>query len=133
MNNTIDDLRKRIIYLKQQKASGVEGDLFTSLIGDLLTSVSVSNRDVLLSQLTCDDWLDLISLKPRWWIFRGPFSTEAYKEEYRERLIDFLLGHPDLADLYFCGADWMTSEACEPIREVLSTDPRIIALRMAMI
>lgn len=111
-----------------------EENFIVSAFEELLTlNTSQQQRLEILQQLTCEEWLTLIKIRPKWWIFRGPFSTEMYKEDYREQLILFLVKNPDLADLYFNDVAWETSKRCQPIREILMTDPRIIALRMAMI
>lgn len=96
---------------------------------------SLVNREV-LKQLPLDYWFKIIKQRPKWWIFRGPFCKEAYKEEYREQMIQFLMENPTIADVYlhartdeFMGDHY----GFKPVRENLLNDPRIAALYVMFI
>lgn len=92
---------------------------------------AVPNREI-LNRLPLETWFKIIKRTPRWWVLRGPFG-DGYKEEYRESIILFLLENPNIADIYFTKVEFHIYKACEKVIENLSSDPRILALRMSLI
>lgn len=91
-----------------------------------------------LKNLPLEHWLKIIKQRPKWWIFRGPFSDECYNDQHRETLILFLMNNPDIADIYFSSATppsmyFSIAKRCKNVQDILFQDPRIAALVMMLI